>query len=54
MDAKELTKYAYRHDNEIIELKKQVEFLTQEYEKFRILVDDMRIDIQMSKNMQRR
>lgn len=53
MDAKELTKVVERHTNEIYELKKQVEFLTQEVNKQRMLLDDLRIDVQMDKNMRR-
>ena len=53
MDAKELTKVVERQTNEIHELKKQVEFLTQEVNKQRMLLDDLRIDVQMDKNMRR-
>ena len=53
MDAKELTKVVERQANEIYELKKQVEFLTQEVNKQRMLLDDLRIDVQMDKNMRR-
>lgn len=53
MDAKELTKVVERQTNEIYELKKQVEFLTQEVNKQRMLLDDLRIDVQIDKNMRR-
>lgn len=47
MDAKELTKKYYDLENRYTETKKQVEFLTQEFEKLRLLVDDLRIDVAM-------
>ena len=51
MDAKELTKKVQDQENRIFKLEKQVDFLTQEYEKQRLLMDDLRIEVQM---MQRR
>lgn len=47
MDARELTKKYTDMSNELFQTKKQVEFLTQEIEKLRLLVDDMKIDVQM-------
>ena len=47
MDARELTKEYTRLSNELFTTKKQVEYLTQEMEKLRMLVDDMKIDVQM-------
>lgn len=47
MDAKELTPIVQKNKDEIFLLKKQVEFLTQEFEKQRILLEDMKIDVQM-------
>lgn len=54
MDARELTPIVEKNRDRIFLLEKQVEYLTQETEKLRILVDDMRIDLQMMQNMQRR
>lgn len=45
MDAKELTKVVNNQSSEIIELKKQVDYLTQEVEKLRLLMDDMKYDV---------
>ena len=50
MDARELTKEYTRLSNELFTTKKQVEYLTQEMEKLRMLVDDMKIDVQMIQN----
>lgn len=47
MDAKELTPIVEKNKDEIFLLKKQVEFLTQEFEKQRLLIQDMKIDVQM-------
>ena len=47
MDARELTKKYYDLRNEYDHTKKQVEFLTQEIEKLRMIVDDMKVDVQM-------
>lgn len=51
MDARELTKKVIDQENRIFKLERQVDFLTQEYEKQRLLMDDLRIEVQM---MQRR
>lgn len=45
MDAKELTKVVNNQSSEIIELKKQVDYLTQEVEKLRLLMDDIKYDV---------
>lgn len=47
MGARELTKEYTRLSNELFTTRKQVEYLTQELEKLRMLVDDMKIDVQM-------
>jgi regulator of replication initiation timing len=47
MDARELTKTYNDLRNDVIELKKQVDYLTQENEKLRMIVEDLRIDIKM-------
>ena len=47
MDARELTKKYMDMSNELFQTKKQVEYLTQELEKLRLLVEDMKIDVQM-------
>ena len=47
MDAKELTKAVEKQNNEIYELKKQVEFLTTEFEKQRMFISDLQIDVKM-------
>jgi hypothetical protein len=47
MDARELTKKYIDMSNELFQTKKQVECLTQEFEKLRLLVEDMKIDVQM-------
>lgn len=47
MDARELTKKYTVIENELFQTKKQLEFLTQEYEKLRMIVDDLKIDVQM-------
>ena len=52
-DAKELTKLMEDTRNRVRELEKQVEFLTQELEKQRILIDDMKVDVQMMQRARR-
>ena len=47
MDARELTKKVTDQENRIFILEKQVEYLTQEFQKQRLHLDDMRIDVQM-------
>lgn len=53
MDAKELTQKYYALTNEFVEVKKQVEFLTQEFEKQRLIIEDMKIDVQMLSRQKR-
>ena len=45
MDAKELTKVVNNQSDKINELEKQVKYLTQELEKQRLLMNDMKIDV---------
>lgn len=47
MDARELTKKYMDVSNELFTTKKQVKYLTQEVEKLRMIVDDMKVDVQM-------
>jgi hypothetical protein len=47
MDARELTKKVTEQDNKIFILEKKVEYLTQELEKQRLIMDDMSIDVKM-------
>ena len=47
MDARELTKKYNDLSNTVIELKKEVEYLTQENTKLRMIVEDLKIDVQM-------
>ena len=47
MNAQELTIVVNKQGNRIRELEKQNEYLTQEAEKLRRFVDDMKIDIKM-------
>ena len=47
MDARELTKKVQEQENRIFVLEKQVEYLTQEFQKQRLILDDMNIDIKM-------
>lgn len=47
MDAKELTKAYHTQKARISELEKQVRFITDEYEKLRLFVDDLQIDVKM-------
>ena len=47
MNAQELTKRYDYLNNDVYELKKQVEYLTQECEKLRRFYSDMQIDIKM-------
>lgn len=45
MDAKELTLVVNNQSDKISELEKQVKYLTQELEKQRLLMNDMKIDV---------
>lgn len=47
MDARELTKKYQTLSNEFFEKKKQIEYLTEEVQKLRMLVDDLKIDVAM-------
>ena len=47
MDARELTKKMYEQENTIINHEKRIEYLEQELSKLRMLMDDMKIDVQM-------
>ena len=47
MDARELTKVVNQLTNDMIEIKKEVSYLTQEFEKLRLLVSDLQIDVKM-------
>lgn len=47
MNAVELTKIVNNQQNRIIELEKEVKYMNQEFEKQRIIVEDLKIDIQM-------
>lgn len=47
MNAQELTERYYKDHHRLDELEKKVEFLEQEYQKLRMLVDDLKIDVQM-------
>lgn len=47
MDARELTKYVYKIDNEVKDLKNEVEFLTNENKLLRRFIEDMQVDIKM-------
>ena len=47
MDARELTPIVEKNKDRIFLLEKQVETLTQETKKLRMIVDDMKIDLQM-------
>lgn len=52
-DARELTKLMEDTRDRVRELEKQVEYLTQELEKQRILMDDMKVDVQMMQRARR-
>ena len=47
MDARELTPIVQKNKDDVYQLKKDVELLKQELAKQRLLIDDMRIDVQM-------
>lgn len=47
MDARELTKHVYKIENEIADLKNEVEFLTNENKLLRRFIEDMQVDIKM-------
>lgn len=45
MDARELTKRCYALENEVMELKKEIKYLTQEMEKQRLKMSDMEMEL---------
>ena len=47
MDARELTPIVQKNKDELYLLKKKVEQMEAEHEKFRLLLDDLRIDVAM-------
>ena len=47
MDARELTKKVTDQENRIFHLEKEVEFLSQELQKQRLLLNDLDIDVHM-------
>lgn len=47
MNAQELTSKWYEDHAKISEQQKQIDYLTQEVEKLRMIVSDMQIDIEM-------
>ena len=53
MNARELTKYAWKLDNEILEIKKEIEFLTNENAILRRKLEDLEIDVKMIENVRR-
>lgn len=53
MDARELTNKYFEDHQRLFEAEKQVEFLTQECQKLRRMVEDMQIDIKMMEHMRK-
>ena len=53
MDAKELTKKYQALENEVVELKKEVEYLKDEVQKLQMLTGDMEIDLRMLERSKR-
>lgn len=47
MDAKELTKKYHELEGKVLKMEKELEFLKSEYEKQRMLLSDLRIDVKM-------
>lgn len=47
MDARELTPIVEKNKDRIFLLEKQVELLTQETQKLRMIIDDMQMDVKM-------
>ena len=47
MDAKELTKRYHDMENRVIHLERENEYLRQEFEKQRLIIDDMKTDVKM-------
>lgn len=50
MAARELTKEYTRISNELFTTKKQVEYLTEETKKLRMILEDLRLDVKMMQN----
>lgn len=48
MNAQELTKQFYQMSNDLIELKKAVQYLEMENEKLRLRLSDLEIDVRMT------
>lgn len=53
MDAKELTKKYYEEKYRADELEKKVNWMEQELQKQRLILDDLKIDVQMLQNSRR-
>lgn len=53
MDARELTIRYHEDHQSLRNAEKQIEYLTQECQKLRRMVEDMQIDIKMMQNMRR-
>lgn len=47
MDARELTKKLYEQENKLTDYEKRIEYLEQELSKLRLIVGDIKIDMQM-------
>lgn len=47
MDARELTKIVMQFSNDIIDLKKEVNYINQQLQKLRVVVADLQIDVKM-------
>lgn len=47
MDARELTKRMHEQENKTIDHQKRIEYLEQELEKLRLIIDDLKIDVKM-------
>ena len=47
MDARELTKIVMQFSNDIIDLKKEVNYINQQLQNLRVVVADLQIDVKM-------
>ena len=47
MDARALTKIVMQFSNDIIDLKKEVNYINQQLQKLRVVVADLQIDVKM-------
>lgn len=54
MDAKELTKAYNDLRNEVIEKSKELDYLTNEVSKLRLLVEDLKVDVAMLSHERRK